>query len=290
MKKALALRSEVTALDRVEAAWSSLEEYFALNASIERVFQDYRGRFKSGPAHTITAELVARLHSPEFKTKVATALDLKGSWKEYPDLVYSVAREAAEAWATIEQADKLRRVQSRPKGAIARMGSAKEEKGPVVGRGGQGSSARSGDSKPRGSSWNCGKGGHRMADCTTKWKSEPSRGQQQATAGPGGATFGQQSSFQQSFKQDSDPASHVSGNGSQQGARSFTPTRAGFSSDGKQEGLDISPTVVPPMSSVPSQGRQPPEAGAPVQAWRALRTDEVARFRAEGVAVDEKEK
>ena len=51
--------SEVTALDRVEAAWSSLEEYFALNVSIERVFQYSRGRFKSGPAHIITAELVA---------------------------------------------------------------------------------------------------------------------------------------------------------------------------------------------------------------------------------------
>ena len=51
--------SEVTALDRVEAAWSSLEEYFALNVSTERVFQYSRGRFKSGPAHIITAELVA---------------------------------------------------------------------------------------------------------------------------------------------------------------------------------------------------------------------------------------
>ena len=62
------------------------------------------------------------------------------------------------------------------------------------------------------------------------------------------------------------------------------------SSDGQQEGLDISATVVPPMSSVPSQGRQPPEAGARVPAWRALQTDEVTRFRAEGVADDEKGK
>ena len=97
-----------------------------MNASIERVFRDSRGRFKSGPAHTITAELVAGLNPPEFKTKVATALDMKGSLKEHRDLVYSVAREAAEAWATVEQAGKLRRVQSRPKGAVARVGSAKE--------------------------------------------------------------------------------------------------------------------------------------------------------------------
>ena len=94
---------------------------------------------------------MAGLHPPEFKTKVATALGMKGSWKEHPDLVYSVAREGAEAWATVEQANKLRCFQSRPKGAVAQVGSAKEEKGAAVGRGGQESSPRSSDSKPRGS-------------------------------------------------------------------------------------------------------------------------------------------
>ena len=44
------------------------------------------------------------------------------------------------------------------------------------------------------------------------------------------------------------------------------------------------------MSSLPSQGRQPLEAGAPVPAWRALHTDDVTGFRAEGVAVDDKNK
>ena len=170
VKKTLNSRSEVTALDRVEAAWSSLEKHFALNASIERVFRDSRGRFKSSLVHIITAELVAGLNPPKFQAKIATALDMKECCKEHPDLGYSVAREAAEAWATVEQADKLRRVQSRPKGAVARVGSAKEENGAVVGQGGQGSSARSGDSKPRGSCGKCGKGGHRMADSTIKRK------------------------------------------------------------------------------------------------------------------------
>ena len=96
MKKTLAPRSKVNALDRVETDWSSIEEYFALSASIESVFRDSRGRFNSGPARIITAELVAGLHPPEFKTIFATALDMKGSWKEHPDLVYLVAREAAE--------------------------------------------------------------------------------------------------------------------------------------------------------------------------------------------------
>ena len=202
VKKALAPRWKRTALDRVEAARSSLEKYFALNASIERVFRDFSRRFKSGPAHIIMVELVARLNPPKFETKVATALGMKVCWKEHPDLVYSVARKTAEAWATVEQADKLRRVQSRPKDAGTRVGSAKEEKGAVVGRSGQESSTCSGDSKPRGSCWNCGKDGHRMADYTTKRKS----------GSPGGRISSMvrllcsSPLFLQRFKQGADPA------------------------------------------------------------------------------------
>ena len=47
--------------------------------------------------------------------------------------------------------------------------------------------------------------------------------------------------------------------------------------------------MVPPVSSVPSRGRQPLE-GAPVPAWRALQTNEATVFRAEGVTIDEKGK
>ena len=159
------------------------------------MFQDSRGRFESNPARIITAELVVGLHPVEFIAKVATALDMKGGWDEHPDLVYSIAREAAEAWASVAHADKLRRAQSRPKGAVARVGSAKEEKTAGIGRGGQRSSARFGDSKPRGSCWNCGKEGHRTADCTIKRKLGPPGGQQQTAAQPGGATSGQQFSF-----------------------------------------------------------------------------------------------
>ena len=47
---------------------------------------------------------------------------------------------------------------------------------------------------------------------------------------------------------------------------------------------------MPPGSSVPSQGRQPLGAETPVPASRALKTNEVTRFRAEAVLVGEKEK
>ena len=73
--------------------------------------------------------------------------------------------------------------------------------------------------------------------------------------------------------------------------RAFPYARARrFSSDGQQEDLDISTTVMSPVPSVLSQRRQPPEAGVPFSAWRVLQTDDVIRFRAEGVAFDEKEK
>ena len=47
---------------------------------------------------------------------------------------------------------------------------------------------------------------------------------------------------------------------------------------------------MPPVSSVPSQDRQPPATEAPVAAWRALQTDGVTGFPGEGVAADKKEK
>ena len=111
----------------------------------------------------------------------------------------SVAQEAAEAWPTVEQVDKLRRVQSRVEDDIARVGSTKEGKTAVVGRRDQGSSARSDCSKPCGSCWNYRKENDRMANCTTKRKSGPSEEQKRVTPEPGSATPGQQSSFQQSL-------------------------------------------------------------------------------------------
>ena len=161
--------------------------------------------------------------------------------------------------------------------------SAKEEKRAAVGRGRQGSNARSGDSKPRDSCWNYGKEGHRMADCTTKRKLGSPGGQQQATAQPGGATSGQQFSFRQNLKQESGPPSHVSGKGAQQGATPYTPTRAVFSSDGQQEGLDISPIDRCHRCLLREDSLW--KHGHPFQRGSV---NKVTRFWAEGVAVNEK--
>ena len=94
-----------------------------------------------------------------------------------------------------------------------------------------------------------------MADCTSRQKSGAPRGHQQATTQLNGATSGQQSSFKQGSKKGAGPASYASGKVVHQVVRSFTSTRAVCSSDGQQKSLNISATVVPPVSLVPSQGR-----------------------------------
>ena len=70
----------------------SLEQYFE-NPSAENVFHDARGAFKRGPAAVISKAFVAGLHSPEFKVKVESKLDMKGHWKDKPDRGFDLVRE-----------------------------------------------------------------------------------------------------------------------------------------------------------------------------------------------------
>ena len=73
--------------------------------------------------------------------------------------------------------------------------------------------------------------------------------------------------------------------------RSFTPTRTASSTDGQQEGLVISVNVVPPVSLVPSQKRKTASSGRGARSSGVcLLTGEATGFRAQGVAVNEKEK
>ena len=214
----------------------------------------------------ITTGLMAGLQPPEIKTSVATALDIKrGSWGEHPDLVYSVAREAAVAWAIIEQADKLRRVPSRVKGVIAGAVSAKEEKAAGKRRGGQGSSAR---------------GRFRAVQQLLKLRKgvlQHGRLYEQAELGP------QEDNKRPLLSLVVQPlASNIFSSKvlSKERARhpmrpktvrsearvAYAHARRFLTQWATGEDLDISTTVVPPVSWVPSQRRQPPEAGAPVPA------------------------
>ena len=75
--------SEATAVDRIDAVHSRLEQYFE-NPSAERVFCDTLGAYKRGPAAVISKALVAGLNPPEFKLKVEHQLEMRGAWKDNP--------------------------------------------------------------------------------------------------------------------------------------------------------------------------------------------------------------
>ena len=107
-----------------------------------------------------------------------------------------------------------------------------------------------------------------MADCTTKRKKGAPGGQQQATTQPGGAILGQRSFFNQSkFSARSRPGTSCERKGCA-GGRAFIYSHARFflARWVTRDGLNISTTAVPPVSSMLSQGRQPPETEMPVPA------------------------
>ena len=70
--------SEATAVDRIDAVHSRLEQYFE-NPSAERVFRDTLGAYKRGPAAVISKTLVAGLNPPEFKLNVEHQRERRGA-------------------------------------------------------------------------------------------------------------------------------------------------------------------------------------------------------------------
>ena len=90
--------SEATAVDRIEAVHSRLEQYFE-DPSAERVFRDTLGVYERSPAAVISKALVAGLNPPDFKLKVE---HLRGAWKDKPKEVFDLVWEVAVEWRTVE--------------------------------------------------------------------------------------------------------------------------------------------------------------------------------------------
>ena len=99
--------SKATAVDRIDAVHSRLEQYFE-NPSAGRVFRDTLGIYKRGPAAVLSKALVAGLSPPEFKLKVEHQLEMRGAWRDKPKKVFGLVPEVAVAWRTVEMADKQR--------------------------------------------------------------------------------------------------------------------------------------------------------------------------------------
>ena len=103
----LVMRSEPTAVARIDAAQERLEEYFE-NPSAARLFREKR-KYISGSARIITEALVRGLTPPEFKENVVARLKVSGSWKDDPKKVFALIRAEAITWRVVEKADEQRR-------------------------------------------------------------------------------------------------------------------------------------------------------------------------------------
>ena len=101
------MESEATAVDRIDAVHSRLEQYLE-NPSAERVFRDTLRAYRRDPAAVISKALVAGLQPPEFKLKVEHQLEMRGAWKDKPREVFDLVREVAVERRTVEMADKQR--------------------------------------------------------------------------------------------------------------------------------------------------------------------------------------
>eukprot|EP00903_Cladosiphon_okamuranus_P009617 g9153.t1 len=111
VERLLEMRSEPTAVARIDAARARLEEYFE-NPGVARIFREKR-KYTEGSARVITQALVRGLKPLEFKEDVKDALKVKGKWKENPNMVFNLIREQALIWRVVERRDEKRRLRGK---------------------------------------------------------------------------------------------------------------------------------------------------------------------------------
>jgi len=152
VSRIVTMGKQSTAVDRIDAVYHKLAVYFE-NPKSKALFCETSGAFKKGPAQVITKNLVAGLTPPEFKKKVESVLAMRGHWKDDPELVFDLVREAATEWRTVEQFERDRG---------SHRGGAAEKAAPS-------SSARKKQKSTPGqlTCWTCGEAGHRSGDCPT---------------------------------------------------------------------------------------------------------------------------
>ena len=111
VERLLEMRSEPTAVARIDAARARMEEYFE-NPGVARIFREKR-KYIEGSARVVTEALVRGLKPQEFKEDVVDALKVKGKWKENPNLVFNLIREQALIWRVVERRDEKRRIRGK---------------------------------------------------------------------------------------------------------------------------------------------------------------------------------
>ena len=251
----LTMGNEPEAMDRVDAVFGKLEEYFATGPA-EKLFRDDQGCYRKGPASMITKALVDGVKPPELKRKVINMLSLSENWKDNPDVVFGVLRTAAHAWSTVEEADKARAYAKPRRHNNGNHGNA------VKGGGKEGDSSQSKTSGKL--CWGCDKPGHLRRDCPDpKRVSKPD---QSGTNGTGGAV-----ARPQSQPRNQSTGTSMRGNGATYG--NATGTRAAVSGRAvvaeNADGAANQGVELPPAPVFPTGTQEPtPETYKP--AWRAL--------------------
>lgn len=150
VERLLEMRSEPTAVARIDAARARLEEYFE-NPGVARIFREKR-KYIEGSARIITEALVRGRKPQEFKEDVVDALKVTGNWKENPNMVFNLIREQALIWRVVERRDEERRIRGKQGSAV--KGGPPPSSPPQQ---------RQRNSKL--TCWTCGEVGHRSTAC-----------------------------------------------------------------------------------------------------------------------------
>ena len=130
----------------------------------------------------ITGAFMAGLHPPEYKIRVENAFQMRAGWKNDPDVVFEVAKQAAEECCIVEQADKHREQQLHDKsassgGKVSNASKDSRSEGARFGAEASGSGSNfKGVRSIQGECWHCGMQGHMMQHCPARKQSAPGQG------------------------------------------------------------------------------------------------------------------
>ena len=280
VERILVMRSEPTAVARIDAAQERLEEYFE-NPSAARLFREKR-KYISGSARIITEALVRGLTPPEFKENVVARLKVSGSWKDDPKKVFALIRAEAITWRVVEKADEQRR--SRKKNVSGGNIGAAQSTAPVQRQ-------KNGNKL---TCFTCGELGHKSYACPKAGNSSPadSRG----SKGDAGKSDTRQEDKQQRFsgapQAKGTPAARGGAqakSGASQGVSVTGRAAVPVGEDGSAQGGGTSDGLPPdPVIALKGPGAATPSPPI-ISGWRAVSSSTVSAILSDGVEIEPRE-
>ena len=262
VERILVMRSEPTAVTRIDAAQERLEEYFE-NPSAARLFREKR-KYISGSARIITEALVRGLTPPEFKDNVVARLKVSGSWKDDPKKLFALIRAEAITWRVVEKADEQRR--SRKKNVSGGNIGAVQSTAPVQRQ-------KNGNKL---TCFTCGELGHKSFACPKAKAGNSSPADSRGSKGDAGKSDTRQEDKQQRFS----GAPQANGTPA---ARGGAQAKSGASQGASVTGRAAVPVLVlkGPGAAIPS----PPI----ISGWRAVSSSTLSAILSGGVEIEPRE-